>query len=147
MADQCKKVIGVDIVEEAIANAKKNAERNGVLNTEYHAGKAEAILTDLLKGQESEDDLVAIVDPPRAGLHIKAVTALRTSTNIKRLVYVSCDANAAFKSMVALGRPQSNAYRGDPFVPKVITPVDLFPHTRHFELVILFERLSIVKSE
>ena len=143
MAEQCWKVVGVDIVEEAVENARKNAATNGVLNTEYHAGKAEHLLPDLLKRVEDAKEVVAVVDPPRAGLHIKAVTALRTATNIQRLVYVSCDANAAFQSLVALARPPSNTYRGDPFVPKRIVPVDLFPHTRHFELVILFERFQI----
>ena len=86
--------------------------------------------------------VVAIVDPPRAGLHPRAVTALRAS-KIQSFVYISCDANAAMKNFVALARPTSKAYPGDPFIPRKAIPVDLFPHTNHFELVILFERLPL----
>lgn len=85
---------------------------------------------------------VAIVDPPRAGLHPKAITALRAS-KIKNLVFISCDAKAAMPNFVSLARPTSNAFPGDPFVPRRVIPVDLFPHTKHFELVLLFERFPM----
>ena len=109
-------------------------------------GRAEFVLPELLK-QCEDSNAVAVVDPPRAGLHPKAVQALRASANIKTLVYVSCDAKAAMQSLVALGRPPSNTFQGDPFVPKQIVPVDLFPHTKHFELVIFFERLEILGKD
>merc|ERR1712029_841518 len=85
LADKCGKVIGVDIVEEAVENARKNAAANSVTNAEYHAGRAEQVLPELLKRRRfaSADDVsddvtspvVAVVDPPRAGLHHKAVQA------------------------------------------------------------------------
>ena len=97
------KVIGVDIVKEAVENAKKNAAANNVSNAEYHAGPAEQILPELLRrsfapegADGSSPNLVAIVDPPRAGLHHKAIKALRASPHIQRLVYVSCDAKQAY---------------------------------------------------
>ena len=46
-------------------------------------------------------------------------------------------------SLISLGRPPSNTYKGDPFVPRIVVPVDLFPHTRHVEVVILYERLPL----
>ena len=88
---------------------------------------------------------MAVVDPPRAGLHAKAITALRSS-NIETLVYVSCDARAAMNNFIDLGRMTSNTYKGEPFVPKKVIPVDLFPHTNHFELIILFERFPLKKA-
>ena len=88
---------------------------------------------------------MAIVDPPRAGLHPKAIFALRAS-DIETLVYVSCDAKAAMSNFIDLGRMTSNAYKGEPFVPKKVIPVDLFPHTKHFELIILFERFPLKKA-
>ena len=62
---------------------------------------------------------------------------------IQTLVFISCDARAASKNFVALARPTSNAFPGDPFMPRRAIPVDLFPHSGHFELVILFERMPL----
>ena len=107
-------------------------------------GRAEFLLPELLK-KSSGLKSVAVVDPPRAGLHAKAISALRSS-DIETLVYVSCDAKAAMSNFIDLGRMTSNAYKGEPFVPKKIIPVDLFPHTKHFELIILFERYSLKKA-
>ena len=149
LASRCKKVIGVDCVTEAVDNANDNAKFNNVLNAKFHSGRAEFILGELLKHESlesnSEQKIVAIVDPPRAGLHPKAIKALRAATEIHTLVYVSCDANAAMQSLIDLGRPPSNTYRGDPFIPKKVVPVDLFPHTNHIELVILYERMPLIQ--
>ena len=49
-------------------------------------------------------------------------------------------------SLVSLGKPPSNAFPGDPFVPRRIIPVDLFPHTRHYELAILFDRIQLIRA-
>ena len=74
--------------------------------------------------------VVAVVDPPRAGLHPRALGAIRNTEHIKRLVYVSCDAKNAMKNFVDLSRPPSKTMNGDPFLPVKVIPVDLFPHTR-----------------
>ena len=87
-------------------------------------------------------NIVAIVDPPRAGLHKDALKAIRNTLAIKKLVYISCDAKNAMKNFVDLSRAPSGTAKGDPFLPARIIPVDLFPHTRGFELVILFERVA-----
>jgi len=151
LASKVKEVHGVDVVEEAVKDANINAEANGITNAKFHAGKAEYILPELLKkyGGKDEDTnekkTVAIVDPPRAGLHPKAVFALRASS-VNSLVYVSCDARAAMNNFVDLGRMTSKAYKGDPFIPKRVIPVDLFPHTNHFELIIYFERFPLPKK-
>ena len=62
---------------------------------------------------------------------------------LQTLVFISCDARAASRNFVSLARPTSNAFPGDPFMPKRVIPVDLFPHSAHFELVILFERMPL----
>ena len=82
------------------------------------------------------------MDPPRAGLHKDALKAIRNTLAIKKLVYISCDAKNAMKNFVDLSRAPSGTAKGDPFLPVRIIPVDLFPHTRGFELVILFERVA-----
>jgi hypothetical protein len=73
----------------------------------------------------------------------KVISVLRREADIQRLVYVSCDARAASQNFVDLGRPESNQYPGEPFVPTRAVPVDLYPLTDHVELVLLFERVSL----
>ena len=102
-------------------------------------------MPELLRTYGANNKTVAIVDPPRAGLHPKAVFALRAS-NIDTLVYVSCDAKAAMNNFIDLGRMTSNAYKGEPFYPTKVIPVDLFPHTNHFELIILFKRFPLKEA-
>lgn len=149
LADKVRNVVGVDIVADAIRDAQRNAELNGVTNCAYFTGKAEDILQTILRDIDNKD-IVAIVDPPRAGLHQKALRAIRSTLAIRRLVYISCDAKNAMKNFVDLSRPPSKTALGDPFLPVKIIPVDLFPHSKGFELVILFERIpwgDILNSE
>merc|ERR1719244_1084164 len=115
----------------------------------FFTGKAENILSSILRDIDNKD-IVAIVDPPRAGLHPKALSAIRNTAAINKLVYVSCDAKNAMKNFVDLSRPPSKTAKGDPFLPVKVIPVDLFPHTKGFELVLLFERVAwgdILNSE
>ena len=146
LSSRCRRILGVEIVPEAVINAKANAERNNLgEKTEFHTGRAEFLLPELLRKACDENNSVAIVDPPRAGLHPKAVQALRAAKRLKTLVFISCDPKAAMQNFVNLSRPTSKALPGDPFLPKKAVAVDLFPHTRHFELVILFERVEMAQ--
>ena len=147
LASKVKEVHGVDIIEEAVEDARANALANSVNNANFHAGRAEFVLPELLKKYDQTEGCktVAIVDPPRSGLHPKAVLALRAS-NVDTLVYVSCDAKAAMNNFIDLGRMTSNAYKGEPFYPTRVIPVDLFPHTKHFELIILFKRFPLKQA-
>jgi len=150
LSDKVGQVVGVELIQEAVRDAIKNAESNKVSNCKFFAGKAEDILADILSNTVDSKQVVAVVDPPRAGLHPRALGAIRSSQYIKRLVYVSCDAKNAMKNFVDLSRPPSKTAKGDPFLPVKVIPVDLFPHTRGFELVILFERVpmkDILNSE
>jgi len=85
---------------------------------------------------------VAIVDPPRGGLPKKVISVLRGNAGIESLVYVSCDSSnkLAQGNLVDLCRDSSNSLRGRPFRIVKCQPVDLFPHTPHFELVFLLLR-------
>lgn len=84
----------------------------------------------------------------RAYLHVdffldqKALLALRKAKKLNRLVYISCDPRAAMKNVVDLARPSSKQYLGEPFVPVKAIAVDMFPHTKHCELILCLERLS-----
>jgi len=85
---------------------------------------------------------VAVVDPPRAGLHKNVLHALRAETRLRRLVYVSCNPESMALNCADLCTPQGP--RGDsggaPFRPVKAMAVDLFPHTPHCEAVLLLER-------
>ena len=88
------------------------------------------------------DDVVAIVDPPRAGLHRNVLTALRRENRLKRLVYVSCNAKTMADNAIELCAPQGEDGNGGgvPFRPVKALALDLFPHTDHVEAILLLER-------
>lgn len=72
---------------------------------------------------------------------------LRKIKKINRVVYISCNPKLATKNFVDLGRPESKYMHGDCFIPVKAVAVDLFPHTRHCELVILFKRWNLVEKD
>ena len=76
----------------------------------------------------------------------KALVALRRASKLNKLVYIACDAKAAKKNFLDLVRPNSKQYYNDPFVPVKAVPVDMFPHTNHCELIVYFERHSVLKQ-
>ena len=141
-ANHCKQVYGMEIIPEAIADAKVNAENNGIKNAEFKAGNADDLIYSMLKQAPivPGEDVVAIVDPPRAGLQQKSIIQLRNSTKIKRLVYISCSPSQVIKNFVDLCKNSTKTMKGEKFIPKVAVPVDLFPNTPHCELAVLFER-------
>lgn len=148
-AKYVKQVLGVEIIPEAIADAKVNAKANGITNAQFTAGNSDDLIFSCVKQANVEDgeSVVAIVDPPRAGLQTKSIVQLRNSQKIKRLVYISCSPTQVMKNFVDLCKNCSKTMKGEPFIPKIAVPVDLFPHTPHCELVILFERAEEPKVE
>ncbi|XP_017107648.2 tRNA (uracil-5-)-methyltransferase homolog A [Drosophila bipectinata] len=152
-AKHCRKVMGVEIVPDAIKDAEFNAEVNGITNCKFYTGNSDdfikSMVRDALYEQEPGKpvDLVAVVDPPRAGLHNRSIAAIRSASAIKRLVYVSCNPHSAKRNFLDLARPESKQYKGEPFYPKSAVAVDMFPHTTHTELIILFERETKTKPD
>ena len=116
---------GVEEVPAAIADAHRNAKRNNIDNASFAEGKAE----DLLPTLDFETD-VAVVDPPRAGVHPRAMAAIRQLAP-KRIVYVSCNPKALARDLAAL----QEDYR----VTR-IQAVDMFPQTLHVETVVALEK-------
>ncbi|XP_064391764.1 tRNA (uracil-5-)-methyltransferase homolog A-like [Halichondria panicea] len=135
-----QKVLGVEMIEQAVEDARVNAQTNGVANTEFICGKAEDVMPNMAHPLGSE--VIGVVDPPRAGLHAKVVDTIRKCASLKRLVYVSCHMEGARRNLVNLCRRASNQFKGLPFRPVSATPIDLFPHTPHCEVVWLLERIS-----
>lgn len=141
LAKRVKKVIGIELCQEAVEDAKVNAALNGLTNVEFHCGKAEDVFPNVLSALVSPK-VTAIVDPPRAGLHSKVVLAIRRAAHLKRLVYVACNAKAAMTNFVDLCRAPSNRVHGAPFRPVRAMAVDLFPQTMHMEMLLLLERVD-----
>ena len=129
LAARAREVVGVEIVEPAVADAIENARINDVLNARFYAGDIRLAMRDLVEQAGRPD--VAVVDPPRAGLSQKVVRRI-LEAQPARIVYVSCNPttlapNAA--QMVEAG------YRLER-----VRPVDMFPQTPHIECVALLER-------
>ncbi|XP_065707416.1 tRNA (uracil-5-)-methyltransferase homolog A isoform X1 [Patagioenas fasciata] len=141
LAKKVKKVIGIELCQEAVQDAKVNAQINELNNIEFHCGKAEDIVPSLINVLAPQNP-ITIVDPPRAGLHSKVILAIRRAEHLKKLIYVSCNPRAAMNNFVDLCRAPSNRVKGASFRPVKALAVDLFPQTRHCELLILFERVD-----
>ncbi|XP_055976319.1 tRNA (uracil-5-)-methyltransferase homolog A isoform X2 [Sorex fumeus] len=139
LARKVKRVVGIELCPEAVEDARVNAQENELNNVEFHCGRAEDLLPTLVNRLASQQ-LIAVLDPPRAGLHSKVILAIRRAENLKRLLYVSCNPRAAMANFVDLCRAPSNRVKGTPFKPVKAVAVDLFPQTPHCEMLILFER-------
>ncbi|XP_068767662.1 tRNA (uracil-5-)-methyltransferase homolog A isoform X1 [Struthio camelus] len=139
LAKKVKKVIGIELCQEAVQDARVNAQINELNNIEFYCGKAEDVVPSLINVLAPQN-LVTIVDPPRAGLHSKVILAIRRAEHLKKLIYVSCNPRAAMNNFVDLCRAPSNRVKGASFRPVKAMAVDLFPQTRHCELLIFFER-------
>jgi 23S rRNA (uracil-5-)-methyltransferase RumA len=130
LAPVAGKVIGVEIVEEAVAAARENAARNGLQNCEFIAGDVLKVLDEI-----SEKPDFIVLDPPRDGIHPKALKRI-IEYGVPRLVYISCKPTSLARDLVVM---QEAGYR----VERACN-VDLFANTVHCETVIL---LSQQKSD
>lgn len=143
LAQHTSQVLGIELVEQAVEDARWTAAFNGITNSEFHTGRAEKILPGLLKSKEDGQSVVAVVNPARAGLHYKVIQAIRNCGAIRTLVFVSCKLHGeSTRNIIELCCPPDSAKKhlGEPFVLQQAVPVDLFPHTPHCELVLLFTR-------
>lgn len=125
VARQARKVIGIEYVEDAIRDAKLNAEVNRLANTDFYAGDMKDVLTDEFVASHGHPD-VMIVDPPRAGMHADVVNVI-LNAEPSRIVYVSCNPATQARDIALL----DVKYR-----VTAIRPVDMFPHTHHVENVV-----------
>ncbi|XP_037844870.1 tRNA (uracil-5-)-methyltransferase homolog B isoform X2 [Chlorocebus sabaeus] len=143
LAQHTSQVLGIELVEQAVEDARWTAAFNGITNSEFHTGRAEKILPGLLKSKEDGQSIVAVVNPARAGLHYKVIQAIRNCRAIRTLVFVSCKLHGeSTRNVIELCCPPDPAKKllSEPFVLQQAVPVDLFPHTPHCELVLLFTR-------
>lgn len=137
LAQKAKQVYGLEIVPEAIENAKKNAENNGLHNAEFFVGAAEEVLPKWVEEQKREGkdvgNLVDVVslDPPRKGCDETCLSAV-LELSPKRIVYVSCDPGSLARDIKYLGE---GGYKLEKWVG-----IDNFPRTEHVECVVLMSR-------
>lgn len=127
-----ERVIGIETIKGAVIDANRNAVINKIINARYVCGKAEEVLPELVSGKVEDEGLrvekadVVILDPPRAGCDEKLLETV-VKVGPEKIVYVSCDPATLARDVKYLGE---HGYR---FMEA--TPVDMFPHTTHVEVV------------
>ena len=137
LAGFARKVYGVEVVPQAIEDAKKNAELNGITNVAFQAGRAEEVLPAYVRSHhEAGNDVhvdVVVVDPPRKGCDTACLETI-LQVRPERIVYVSCDPATLARDLKILA---SGGYE-----LRAVTPVDQFGHTVHVETVCLLSSKS-----
>ena len=130
MAKYVKKVIGVEVVEQAIVDAKENAKLNGITNAEFVCDDASSFMVELAKQKTAID--VVVVDPPRKGCSKELLEAVNT-LNPRKLVYISCDVATQARDIAFLSEYG--------YCVEYCQPVDMFPATYHVESVVLLTKV------
>lgn len=137
LAKKAKHVYGVEIIPQAIDDAKNNAKINNITNAEFYVGKAEEVLPEYYKeyekthnGETAHADVI-VVDPPRKGCEESLLQTI-VDMQPEKVVYVSCDSATLARDVKFL--------RAKGYELKDVTPVDQFPHTVHVETVVLLSQ-------
>ena len=125
VSNAAKEIIGVEVIGEAIEDAKANAELNGITNTAFFAGDVIDVCNDDFFNHHGRPDVI-ITDPPRAGMHEKLVSKL-LNVEAPTLVYVSCNPATQARDLQLLD---------EKYMVTKVQPVDMFPHTHHIENVV-----------
>ena len=128
-ARRCKKVVGIEYVPEAIADAKVNSEINGIDNTVFYAGDMKKVLDNAFIARNGRPDVI-ILDPPRAGVDEPVIDVILNAAP-ERIVYVSCNPATQARDL---------ALMNDKYRVVAVQPVDMFPHTHHVENVVKLVR-------
>jgi 23S rRNA (uracil1939-C5)-methyltransferase len=126
VSDKAQKIIGVEVVESAIEDAKKNAALNGIEHARFFAGDVIKICNSEFFAEHGHPDVV-ITDPPRAGMHEKLIQKL-LEMEAPKIVYVSCNTATQARDIALLA---------EKYQVEKVQPVDMFPHTHHIECVAL----------
>lgn len=130
---EAKKIIGVEVVADAIEDAKENARINNLAHTAFFAGDVIDICDDAFFDTHGKPDVI-ITDPPRAGMHDKLIKKL-LEIQAPLIVYVSCNPATQARDLSLLG---------EKYTVTKIQPVDMFPHTLHIENVVQLKRTDLL---
>ena len=129
VSKKAKKVIGVESVPEAIADAKENAKRNNISNCDFFVGDMKVVFNEHFIAQHGHPDVI-ITDPPRDGMHAAVIDQiLKIAPN--KIVYVSCNSATQARDL---------ALMDETYKVTRVRPVDMFPQTHHVENVVLLEK-------
>ncbi len=126
VSDKAKKVVGVEYVEEAVIDARKNAKLNGVEDITFIAGDMAKVFNQQFVNEHGKPDVI-ITDPPRAGMHPDVIQQI-LDLSPEKIVYVSCNPATQARDIKLLS---------EKYDVKEIQPVDMFPHTHHVENIAL----------
>ncbi|MBM1106655.1 23S rRNA (uracil(1939)-C(5))-methyltransferase RlmD [Aurantibacter crassamenti] len=129
IARDVKKVVGIEAVPEAIIDAKENAKRNNIENTDFFVGDMKNVFNEEFITTNGHPDVI-ITDPPRDGMH-KDVVQQILNISPKKIVYVSCNSATQARDLELMDAD---------YVVKKVQPVDMFPQTHHVENVVLLEK-------
>lgn len=132
LSRKAKKVYGIEIVPQAINNAKENARLNGVKNVEFLVGESEIVIPELYRKGIKAD--VIVVDPPRKGCDEKLLEVI-TEMSPEKVVYVSCNPATLARDLKYLSE------RG--YEVREVQPVDMFPQTSHVEVIVGIQRSDL----
>lgn len=133
VAQKAQKVVGIEYVADAVADAKENAKANGIENTEFYAGDMKDLLNSEFIKQKGYPDVI-ITDPPRAGMHPAVVDAILQCLP-KKIVYVSCNPATQARDLELMD---------EKYEIQKIQPVDMFPHTHHIENIVLLTQKNAI---
>jgi 23S rRNA (uracil1939-C5)-methyltransferase len=129
VSKNAKKVIGVEAVPEAIADAKENAKRNEITNCDFFVGDMKVVFNEAFIAQNGKPDVI-ITDPPRDGMHKDVIEQIMKIAP-EKIVYVSCNSATQARDL---------AMMDEKYKVTRVRPVDMFPQTHHVENVVLLEK-------
>ena len=129
LSGECERVVGIEVIENAVMDARENAIQNGVENCEFVLGDVLKVFDEEFVEKHGTPD-VLITDPPRAGMHPKVARRL-AAFGPPKIVYVSCNPQTQAMDLKALV---------ETYDIEAVQPVDMFPHTHHIENVVLLKR-------
>ena len=126
LSGECKKIVGIEIIDSAVEDAKENAKLNEINNADFHLGDVNMILNKEFIA-ENGTPTVLVTDPPRIGMHPDVVSTILKS-GIPKIVYISCNPSTQARDVALLS---------EKYEVLKIQPVDMFPQTTHIENVAL----------
>jgi len=131
IADSAAEVVGIEYIEDAVADAVMNSRLNNIRNTRFFAGDIKSVMNDRFILKNGKPDVI-ITDPPRSGMHEEVVKSIVLASP-EKIVYISCNPATQARDI---------ALMSDNYIIRKIQPVDMFPHTHHVENVVLLENIK-----